>query len=154
MAQRGVPAIVLFIVALPLRYSQLPTGWAFRGQSCNNGVSRSVSTLWAHYCLRLSLWGRIGPLPCCSSGANPLNPMALLVGLFLVVFGLNFPPSLQLLADWQPIVDLFVTLLGALTYICLDGLFFLFPDGRFRSSLDVAHARCCCYPGDPIQSAS
>jgi signal transduction histidine kinase len=126
-----VPAIVLFIVALPLRYTQLihPAG-VLRVSLEHMGLPLgfyAVGTLLLEilfvgtYCATAALlfWRKSS------------DWMALLVGFFLVVFGLNFPPPLQLLADRQPIVDLFVNLVAALTYICLDGLFFLFPNGRF-----------------------
>jgi len=126
-----VPAIVLFIIALPLRYTQLThPADVLRVSLARMGLPLgfyAVGTLLLEiifvgtYCVTavLLFWRKSS------------DWMVLLVGIFLVVFGLNFPPSLQLLADRQPIVELFVTLLGALTYICLDGLFFLFPDGRF-----------------------
>jgi hypothetical protein len=126
-----VPALVLFIVALPLRYTQLTHPVGFLRVSLEHmglplgfyavGTLLLESIFVGTYCATavLLFWRKSS------------DWMALLVGLFLVVFGLNFPPSLQLLADRQPIANLFVTLLGVLTYICMDGLFFLFPDGRF-----------------------
>jgi hypothetical protein len=122
---------VLFIVALPLRYTQLthPVG-GLRVSLEHMGLPLgfyAVGTLL----LEIIFVGTYCATALLLFWRKSSDWMALLVGLFLVVFGLNFPPPLQLLADRQPILDLFVTLVGALTYICLDGLFFLFPDGRF-----------------------
>lgn len=126
-----VPTIALFIAALPLRYTQLthPVG-VLRVSLERMGLPLgfyAVGTLL----LEILFVGTYCATALLLFWRKSSDWMALLVGLFLVVFGLNFPPPLQLLADRQPLVDLFVTLVAAFAYICLDGLFFLFPDGRF-----------------------
>jgi signal transduction histidine kinase len=126
-----VPALVLFIAALPLRYTQLthPVG-VLRVSLEHMGLPLGFYAV-GMLLLEILFVGTYCATALLLFWRKSSDWMALLVGLFLVVFGLNFPPPLQLLADRQPLVDLFVTLVAAFAYICLDGLFFLFPDGRF-----------------------
>jgi hypothetical protein len=126
-----VPAIVLFIAALPLRYTQLthPVG-VLHVSLEHMGLPLGFYAV-GMLLLEILFVGTYCATALLLFWRKSSDWMALLVGLFLVMFGLNFPPPLQLLADRQPIVDLFVNLVAAFTYICLDGLFFLFPDGRF-----------------------
>ncbi|GAC1309633.1 MAG: hypothetical protein NVSMB27_46860 [Ktedonobacteraceae bacterium] len=126
-----VPAIVLFVAALPLRYTQLTHPMNTQRVSLEHiGLPLGFYAV-GMLLLEILFVGTYCAIAVLLFWRKSNDWMALLVGVFLVMFGLTFPPALNLLAVRQPVVDLPVTLMGALTYICLDGLFFLFPDGRF-----------------------
>lgn len=62
---------------------------------------------------------------------KPSDPMALFVSVFLVSFAGDTSPTITGLAVRHPAVDAFIIFLGAMGYVGLNGLFYLFPDGRF-----------------------
>jgi len=120
-----VPTVVLFIVAVPFRYSQLAQ--ARLGPLGLSVGIYALSSVLLEILFVAIYWGVAAVIFWRKSD----DWMALLVALFLVAFGTGFPPTLHLLGDQQPGVGLFVKLLAAVTYICMDGLGYLFPNGRF-----------------------
>jgi hypothetical protein len=126
-----IPTVVLFILAIPLRYSQL-THSVDAVQARLGPLSLSVgiygvSSVLLEILFVATYWGVAALIFWRKSD----DWMVLLVALFLVAFGTDFPPTIHLLGDQQPGVGLFVKLLAAVTYICMDGLGYLFPTGRF-----------------------
>jgi len=126
-----VPAVVLFIAAIPLRYVQLTHQvGGLQARLGPLGLSAgvyAVSSVLFEILFVATYWGVAAVIFWRKSD----DWMALLVALFLVAFGTGFPPTLHLLGDQQPGVGLFVKLLAAVTYICMNGLGYLFPTGRF-----------------------
>ncbi|HEX7003542.1 MAG TPA: sensor histidine kinase [Trueperaceae bacterium] len=62
---------------------------------------------------------------------RPRDPVALLVSLWLVVFGATFTPVTRALSDSVPALVPLVDLLSGLSFILFFLLFYLFPDWRF-----------------------
>jgi signal transduction histidine kinase len=121
-------ALMLFLAALPLRYAQLAGALAAVRPSLGGW-----STLAAVANLSFEV---LFVVTSCAVAAvifwqKSSDWLALLVGLFLVLFSIQIPPELGLLGERQPIIALFSAVVAALSYISLNGLGYLFPTGRF-----------------------
>lgn len=123
--------LALFATALPARYGQLTDrSGAIAGALARLDLSSSVYatvTIGLDAVFVLVSFGIAGLLLTRSGRI----PMALFVAVFLVAFAGTTSSTIDALARRQPAVALITTILGAIGYIGLNGLFYLFPDGRF-----------------------
>ena len=122
-------AVAFFLAGLPLRYAQLIEQLAaLRPSLGESGVTLAAVASLSFEILFVGTSCAVAALIFRRAGHDWI---ALLVGLFLVVFGIDFPPEVDLLGGQQPALALATATVGALAYITLNGLGYLFPTGRF-----------------------
>ena len=132
-----LPALSLFLAALPLRYAQIARalaairpslgGWSTLAAVANLGfevlfVGTSCAVATLIFWHKSSDW------------------LALMGSLFLVLFSIQIPPELNLLAERQPVIALFSEVVAALAYICAQWSGIPLSDGAVRAPLDLAGA--------------
>ena len=130
-ASMAICSLGLFLAAIPVRYGQLthpsPALSAALARtdlpaSFDAGLNLSVDALYllgSVLIAGLILWRK------------SRDPMGLFVSLFLISFASATSPTIAALRVHHPRVDAVTVMLAALGYIGLNGLFYLFPDGRF-----------------------
>ena len=123
-----LPALALFLAALPLRYAQLAEALAAVRPSLGGWSTLAAAANLSFEVLFVGTSCAVAALIFWHKSSDWL---ALLGGLFLVLFSIQIPPELDLLAERQPIIALFSAVVAALAYISLNGLGYLFPTGRF-----------------------
>ena len=123
-----LPAVALFLVALPLRYAQLAESLAGLHPSLGGWGTLAAAASLSFEILFVAISCGVAALIFWRRSSDWL---ALLGGLFLVAFCLDFPPELDLLSARQPVLVPLTSVVGALAYISLNGLGYLFPSGRF-----------------------
>lgn len=122
-------AVALFLAALPLRFIQLEE--QFAGLRPILGGWGVILAAVASLSFEILFVGTSCVVAALIFMRAAHDWLALLVGLFLVMFSIGFPPELDLLGARQPIVAVVAQVVGALAYITLNGLGYLFPTGRF-----------------------
>lgn len=126
-----VSSLALFLVAIPERYSQL----THLSAGLRTAVAQLGLPVSAYAALSLSADALyvVGSalIAWVILSRKPRVPMALFVSLFLVSLAGATSSTIDALTSHEHAVGTFTTLLGALGYIGLNGLFYLFPDGRF-----------------------
>jgi len=123
-----LPALALFLIALPLRYAQLAQPFESLRPSLAGWGTLAAAASLSFEILFVATASAVAALIFWRKSSDWL---VLLVGLFLVVFSIDFPPELDLLAGRLPALALFTKVVAALAYISLNGLGYLFPNGRF-----------------------
>jgi signal transduction histidine kinase len=125
-----IAVFALLVVATPVRYSRL-THVSGRLETAVAHLGMSVS-VYAALCLAADTLYVLSAvlIAWLIFSRTSTDPMALFVSLFLVCFAGATSSTIAALAMHHHTVDAFTTVLGALGYIGLNGLFYLFPDGR------------------------
>jgi signal transduction histidine kinase len=119
----------LFLAALPLRFTQLEGQLGgLRTSLGEQGVILAAVVSLGFEILFVGVSCAVAALIFRRAGHDWL---ALLAGLFLVVFSIDFPPELDLLGARQPLLTAVTQGVGALAFITLNGIGYLFPAGRF-----------------------
>lgn len=123
--------LFLFVLSLPAAYDRLThLPLELRTDLARWGIPIDA---YAGLCLTCDATYLIGSILIAglTIRRRPEEPMALFVSLFLVTFAGAESSAIDALAAHHATVGAFTILLAALGYIGLNGMFYLFPDGRF-----------------------